>query len=144
LERSSNKDVDVVYIRAVRVMDHQDMEDILFHDTNTSSNSEALTVVSAETSTLVEEEETSVVDILVIPNNMTPLELLMSLDEDTRLTIYCRQNEEGDPDWTPHYVGLMANRYRPLVSTHLLSIGYSLDDKIKDSEWLHQLVHQDR
>jgi hypothetical protein len=91
------------------------MENILFDDTKTNSNSEASTMVEAETSTLVEEEETSVVDIPAIPNGMAPLKLLMSLDEDTHLTIYCRQNEEGDPNWTPRYVGLTANRYLLLV-----------------------------
>jgi hypothetical protein len=123
-------------------MDRQDMENILFDDTNTSSDSETSTIVEAETSTLVEEEETStsVIDIPAIPNGMAPLELLMSLDEDTCLTIYCRRNEEGDPKWTPHYVGLTANRYLLLVSTRLLSIGYCLDDEIEDSKWLHQLA----
>ena len=90
MEGSSDKDADVVYIRAARVMDRQDMEDILFDDTNANSDSETSTMVEAKTSTLIEEEETSVVDIPAIPNGMAPLELLMSLDKDTHLTIYCR------------------------------------------------------
>ena len=39
---------------------------------------------------------------------------------------------------------MTADRYLPKVSHRLLSLGYSLDDKIEDSEYLHRLAHDDR
>ena len=57
---------------------------------------------------------------------------------------FCERNEARDPNWTLHYVGITADRYRPKVSHRLLSLGYYLDNEIEDAEYLHQLAHSDR
>jgi hypothetical protein len=116
-------------------MDHSEMEEILFRDLDATSISDM--------STLVDENEVSM-DLTIIPNGMTPYELLCTLTEETRLMIFCERNEARDPNWTPRYVGITADRYRPKVSHRLLSLGYYLDDEIEDAEYLHQLVHSDR
>jgi hypothetical protein len=54
------------------------------------------------------------------------------------------RNEARDPNWTPRYVGITADRYCPKISHRLLSLGYYLDNEIKDAEYLHQLAHSDR
>jgi hypothetical protein len=134
-EDYSDEDADVVYIQAARAMDHSEMEEILFRYLDATSIS--------DTSTLVDENEVSM-DLAIIPNGMTPYELLCTLTEETRLMIFCERNEAHDPNWTPHYVGITADRYHPKVSHCLLSLGYYLDDEIEDAEYLHQLAHSDR
>jgi len=131
----SDEGLDVVYIRAAQVMDHPEMEDILFGENDATSLSDM--------STLVNSEQVSM-GLETIPNGMTPYELSSSLIEETQLIIYCELKEAWDLQWTPHYVGMTAERYCPKVSHCLLSLGYSLDDEIEDSEYLHQLVHDDR
>ena len=111
------------------------MEEILFRDLDATNIS--------DTSMLVDENEVSM-DLAIIPNGMTPYELLCTLTEETRLMIFCERNKARDPNWTPCYVGIMADRYRPKVSHRLLSLGYYLDDEIEDAEYLHQLAHSDR
>ena len=80
VEDYSDEDVDVVYIWAARVMDHSEMEEILFRDLDATSIS--------DTSMLVDENEVSM-DLAFIPNGMTPYELLCMLTEETRLMIFC-------------------------------------------------------
>jgi hypothetical protein len=135
VEDYSDEDPDVVYIRAARAMDRSEMEEILFRDLDATS-------ISAM-STLVDENEVSM-DLAIIPNGMTPYELLCMLTEETRLMIFCERNEAWDPKWTLRYIGIMADRYRLKVSHRLLSLGYYLEDEIEDAEYLHQLAHSDR
>ena len=76
VEDYSNEDADVVYIRAARAMDRSEMEEILFRDLDATSISDTLT--------LVDDNEVSM-DLTIIPNGMTPYELLCTLTEETRL-----------------------------------------------------------
>ncbi len=131
----SDEGSDVVYIRATRATDRSEIDEILSGDIDVTSIS--------DTSTLVDSGDMSM-DLEVIPNGMTPYELLSTLTEETRLMIYCERKESRDPKWTPHYVGTTADRYRPKVSHRLLSLGYDLDDEVEDSEYLHQLAHDER
>ena len=75
-------------------MDHSEMEEILFRDLDATSISDTLM--------LVDENEVSM-DLAIIPNGMTPYELLCTLTEETQLMIFCERNEARDPKWTPHY-----------------------------------------
>jgi hypothetical protein len=94
VEDYSGEDMDVVYIRAAWAMNHLEMEEILFRDLDATSISDM--------STLVDENEVSM-DLAIIPNSMTPYELLCMLTEETWLMVFCERNEARDPKWTPRY-----------------------------------------
>jgi hypothetical protein len=105
VEDYSDEDPDVVYIRAARAMDRSEMEEILFRDLDATSIS--------DTSMLVDENEVSM-DLAIIPNGMTPYELLCMLTEETWLMIFCERNEAWDPKWTPRYIGITADSLQVL------------------------------
>jgi hypothetical protein len=79
----------------------------------------------------------------VVPRDLSPQELLLILPEDKRLKIYYQRKEEEDPNWVPQYVGFPTQRYWPHAPDRLLSLGYSWDDKINDSNYIERVAQTD-
>ena len=84
--------------------------------------------------------ETEVVSVMnpVIPRDLSPQELLLILPEDKCLKVYYQRKDEEDPNWVPQYVGFPTQRYWPHAPDRLLSIGYSWDDEINDSNYVER------
>ena len=82
--------------------------------------------------------ETEVISTVnpVVPKDLSPQELLLILPEDKHLKVYYQCKEEEDPNWVPQYVGFPTQRYWPHAPDRLLSLGYSWDDEIRDSDYI--------
>jgi hypothetical protein len=76
----------------------------------------------------------------VILRDLSPQELLLILPEDKRLKVYYQRKDEEDSNWVPQYVGFPTQRYWPHTLDRLLSLGYSWDDEIKDSDYIERVA----
>ena len=79
----------------------------------------------------------------VILRDLSPQELLLILPEDKRLKVYYQRKDEEDSNWVPQYVGFPTQRYWPHTLDRLLSLGYSWDDEIKDSDYIERVAQTD-
>ena len=79
----------------------------------------------------------------VVPRDLSPQELLIILPEDKHLKIYYQRKEAEDPNWVPQHVGFPTTRYWPCAPDRLLSLGYSWDDKINDSNYIERVAQTD-
>ena len=79
----------------------------------------------------------------VVPRDSSPQELLLILPEDKRLKVYYQRKDEEDSNWVPQYVGFPTQRYWPCALDRLLSLGYSWDDKINDSNHIERIAETD-
>ena len=86
--------------------------------------------------------ETEVVSTVnpVVLRDLSPQELLLILPEDKCLEVYYQCKDEEDPNWVPQYVGFPTQRYWPHAPDRLLSLGYSWDDEIKDSDYIQRVA----
>jgi hypothetical protein len=93
----------------------------------------------SECSIMTVTDNTSVINPVILRDN-SPLELLVTLSEGNQLRIYCQCQEEENPMWIPRFVQFPTQGHWPLVPDRLLSLGYSWDDKVKDSEYIQRLA----
>ena len=126
-------DSDIVYICAAREMSPSPMKDLI---------SLADTSGVREDPTTTEAEVVSTVNP-VVPRDLSPQELLVILPEDKCLKVYYQRKEEEDPNWVPQYVGFPTQRYWPRAPDRLLSLGYSWDDEINDSNYIERVAQTD-
>jgi hypothetical protein len=100
--------------------------------------------VSDSASTLVE-DTIATMELMDIPSDMTPYELLLTLPEETRMKIYTRQKTQEVLNWTPPRLTIDVERRKksPKVCNEMLHMGYSRDDKESDSEWIQSLAVRD-
>jgi hypothetical protein len=130
-DENDDEDTDIVYIRAGRIDSGEELSDEIT-DTNSASDSASTLVGSTSTST----------ELMDIPSDMTPNELLLTLPEDTRIKIYtCRKTQE-EPNWTPPRLTIDVERRKksPKVCNEMLHMGYTWDDEESDSEWIQSLA----
>ena len=89
-----------------------------------------------------EAETVSAVNPVVL-RDLSPQELLLILPEDKHLKVYYQRKDKEDPNWVPQYVGFPTTRYWPCAPDRLLSLGYSWDDEIKDSDYIERVTQTD-
>jgi hypothetical protein len=132
INEDNDEDADVVYIRAGRIYADEEL-------VNENDNS-----VSDSASTLVE-DTIATMELMDIPSDMTPYELLLTLPEETRIKIYTRRKTQEVPNWTPPKLTIDVERRKksPKVCNEMLHMGYSRDDEESDSEWIQSLAVRD-
>ena len=129
----SNRDSDIVYICTAQEMSPSQTKDLIsLADTGSVSKDRITT----------EAEVVSAVNPVVL-RDLCPQELLLILPEDKRLKVYYQHKDEEDPNWGPQYVGFPTQRYWPRAPDRLLSLGYSWDDEIKDSNYIERVAQTD-
>ena len=89
--KESDGDSDIVYIRAAREMSPSQTKDLI---------SLADTSGVRKDPTTTEAEVVSAVNPIV-PRDLSPQELLVTLPEDKCLKVYYQRKEEEDPNWVP-------------------------------------------
>ena len=109
----SDGDSNVVYICATQEMSPSQTKDLI---------SLADTSGVREDPTTTEAEVVSAVNP-VVPRDLSPQELLVTLPEDKHLKVYYQRKEGEDPNWVPQYVGFPTQRYWPHALDRLLSLG---------------------
>src|ERR1700729_3086394 len=95
--------------------------------------------VSDGASTLVDSVNTSV-ELIDIPSDMYPNELLHALSDKIRIEIYYRRKREENPAWVPLAVPeneRKTPRYMP-PPQQLIELGYSTQDDMDDTDWLER------
>src|SRR6202044_501778 len=129
------EDGEIVYIRTGRMVD----DNIEIGDTSEAdiTDDDHTNDVSDGASTLVDSVNTSV-DLIDIPSDMYPNELLHALSDKIRIEIYYRRKREENPAWVPLAVPeneRETRRHMP-PPQHLIELGYSTQDDMSDTDWL--------
>ena len=154
VEDYNDEDEDVVYIRAMNTDDTEGDEaansfivDALIRDdiagalginddTDTSS-------ISDSASTLVGRADSSM-NLMDIPRDMTPYEMLISLSDDARIEIFTMRMLEEDPTWIPRRVETTEGSNLLSPPPELLqSYGYGIQEQIYDCDWIERLAVTD-
>ena len=87
--------------------------------------------------------ETEIISAMnpVVLRDLSPQELFLA--EDKCLKVYYQHKDKEDPNWVPQYVGFPTQRYWPRAPDRLLSLGYSWDNEIKDSDYIERVAQTD-
>ena len=126
----SNGDSDIVYICTAQWMSPSQTKNLMSL-TDISSVSEDPNMTAMENISVVNP---------VIPRDLSPQELLVTLPKDKCLKVYYQHRDEEDPAWVPRYVGFPTQKHWPCAPDRLLSLGYSWDDKVKDSDYVQRVA----